>query len=101
MKYFGSDATKGTRVGCGVISAIRGALIANDINVRLNTYQNPIYWPFVAVDLAITADLFLTAYTGKVLPVTTALMKKIPYGERLLGKIEDLYDFMLGRNEVC
>lgn len=100
MKYFGNTATKAARVGCSAVSVIRGILIVNDINEYLKTYQNPIYWPFMAVDLTITADLILTAYTGKILPITTILIGKIPYGKRLLGKIENLYDFLLGINEV-
>lgn len=52
------------------------------------------------MDLTITADLILTAYTGKVLPITTTLVEKMPYGKRLLGKIENLYDFIISPNEV-
>lgn len=98
MRYFGSDATKAARVGYGILSVAKGIFLANDINARLNTRQNPIYWSLIAIDLTITADLFLTAYTGKVLPITTTL-KKIPYGEKLLEKIENLYDFIFGKNE--
>ena len=100
MKYFGKPINQGGRLGFGILSTIKGALILKDVNEYVAASQNPIYWPAIAIDFIVTADLILTAYSGKVFPITTTIIGKLPYGERLLKKVEGLYDFLLYGNEM-
>ena len=95
MKYFGNVVGQGTRVGYGILSAIKGVLMIKDTSNYIAALQNPLYWPAIAVDLTLEADLILTSYTGRVLPITTKIIGNLPFGKRVLNKLENLYDFLL------
>lgn len=100
MKYFEKPISKGTKVGYVILSTIKSALILGNAKDYIESSKNPYLWPAIAIDFIVTADLILTAYSGRVLPITTTIIGNLPYGKTLLKKVEDFYDFLLGVDET-
>ena len=98
MKYFGNPLGRGGRIGYGALSAIKGTVMLSDYSNYAAAFHNPAYWPLIAVDLTLEADVILTACTDRTLPITTTIIGSLPFGQKLLGKIENIYDFMLYGN---